>query len=312
MSNRLTTLLERMPSHFAKDENSNNYKLLKIVAENSVENRAVYETILKFWDVDQSQGIGLDRLGKNVGIGRGSWNDTDYRKMIKIQSILNLSEGDIPTMNLIMDAYMGDAFIGFQDGWKFFDPATLIAYIKDASKPLPGNILKKIKSAGVGTHWMLNQIMGHIHVQVKSHTFEVPYPITNMFTTAEMHGVMTKIAASLDVHSIDSNVNYRVANMFTTEDYTTRTQISAGATLQVDDYYVPYIRLGENDLGDGLRLGGYVSEEESSLSRVIMRTSTSIANVSDNKESLSMSTKTEDSTVTYKRVNDITLGEVDL
>lgn len=294
MSNRLITLLERMPSHFAKDENSNNYKLLKIVADNSVENRTVYDTILKFWDVDQSQGIGLDRLGKNVGIARGSWNDADYRKMIKIQSILNLSEGDIPTMNLIMDAYMGDAFLGFQDGWKLFGPATLIANIKDASKPLPGNILKKIKSAGVSTHWVLNQLMGQINVQSKSYSFDVPYPVTNMFTTAEIHGSLTRINVGIESNSYAFNANSPITNMFTTNDYEVRTLFTADASVYVETYHVPYIRLGENELGDGLRLGGYIYEEETSLSRMIMQASS------------------EDSPVIYKRVNDITLGEEDL
>lgn len=239
-----------MPSHFAKGENSNNYKLLKIVAENSIENRVVYDTFLKFWDVDQSQGIGLDRLGKNVGISRGNWNDEEYRKMIKIQSILNLSEGNIPTMNLIMEAYMGDAFLGFQDGWKIFEPATLIAYIKDASMPLPNNILKKIKSAGVGTHWLLNQIMGHMTVQAKSHTFEVPYPIANMFTTAEIHGVMAKFNTSINSQAYTFDVNYRITNQFTTEGYEARTTILAETLTKTDIYPVLYNRLGEITLGE--------------------------------------------------------------
>lgn len=250
MSNRLNTLLERMPSHFAKDEDSNNYKLLKIIADNSFENRAAYDTILKFWDVDQSQGIGLDRLGKNVGISRGSWNDEDYRKMIKIQSILNLSEGDIPTMNHIMDAYMGDSFLGFQDGWKFFGPATLIANIKDASNPLPNDILKKIKSAGVETYWLLNQIMGRITVQAKSHTFVVPYPITNMFTTAEMHGVMAKVNTSIDSQVYTFDVKYRITNQFTTEGYEARTTILAETFTKTNIYPVLYNRLGEITLGE--------------------------------------------------------------
>ena len=52
MSNkRLQTLLDRMPRHFTRAKDSNNYKLLFIIAENGVENLAIQQTILKYWDV---------------------------------------------------------------------------------------------------------------------------------------------------------------------------------------------------------------------------------------------------------------------
>lgn len=242
-----------MPSHFAKDEDSNNYKLLKIVAENSNENRSVYDTILKFWDVDQSWGIGLDRLGKNVGISRGSWNDEDYRKMIKIQSILNLSEGDIPTMNLIMEAYMGEAFLGFQDGWKTFGPATLIALINDASMPLPNNILKKIKSAGVGTYWLLNQLMGQFSLKSKSYTFDVPYPITNTFQTAAVPGRLAKGHTTIQHRHYEFDVHYPICGTFVTS---TINSVSSNLNVELANEYrnidVLYRRAGENTItGEG-------------------------------------------------------------
>lgn len=140
-----------MPSHFAKGKDSNNYKLLSLIAKGSEETRAVYDTMLKFWDVDQSEGIGLDRLGKDEGILRGSWDDEEYRKMIKIQCILNLSEGDIPTMNLILDAYLGGNFLGFEEGWVSYQrPATLILETRPSESPHPLDLFKKIKTSGVG------------------------------------------------------------------------------------------------------------------------------------------------------------------
>lgn len=242
-----------MPSHFAKGEGSNNYKLLKIVAENSVENRAVYDTILKFWDVDQSQGIGLDRLGKNVGISRGSWNDENYRKMIKIQSILNLSEGDIPTMNLIMEAYMGDSFIGFQDGWKTFGPATLIALINDASMPLPNNILKKIKSAGVGTYWLLNQLMGQFSLKAKSYSFDVPYRITNTFHTADVPGKLAKGHTTVQYRHYEFDVHYPICGTFVTS---TINSVQSNLNVELVNEYrnvdVLYKRAGQQTItGEG-------------------------------------------------------------
>lgn len=148
---RLQPLLDRVPSHFARDVDSNNYKLLSLIAQNSEDNRQLYETILKFWDIDQAAGIGLDRLGKDEGISRGRMNDQEYRKMIKIQSMMNLSEGDIPTMNLIMDAYLGEHFLGFEEGWiNYQRPATLILETRPSENPLPFLLVNKIKTAGVG------------------------------------------------------------------------------------------------------------------------------------------------------------------
>ena len=191
MSNRLKTLLERMPAHFAKDEDSNNYKLLKIVAENSNENRAIYDTILKFWDVDHSQGIGLDRLGKNVGITRGNWFDEEYRKMIKIQSIINLSEGDIPSMNLILDAYMGDAFNGLQDGWMDFEDATLLLNLNSKAQSVPSDLIKRIKPAGVRIYILLNELIEKLILSGDSYGWVIRGRITGRFKTASRPAVVT-------------------------------------------------------------------------------------------------------------------------
>ena len=71
--------------------------------------------------------------------------------MIKIQSMMNLSEGDIPTMNLIMEAYLGEHFLGFEEGWVAYQrPATLILETKPSENPLPFTLARKIKAAGVG------------------------------------------------------------------------------------------------------------------------------------------------------------------
>lgn len=153
MSDRLQTLLDRLPRLFytALEEDSVIYKLMKIVASATEETRNVYDTIQRFWDIDQAYGIGLDRLGKDEGIARDGMDDEEYRKMIKIQCILNMSDGDIPTMNLILDAYFGENFIGLEEGWRVFDePATLVANLHQIPFNIPYKMLKRLKPAGVG------------------------------------------------------------------------------------------------------------------------------------------------------------------
>lgn len=173
MSERLDTIVERMPRHFAREPDTNNYKLLKIIAQHSEDNRALYDTVLKYWDVDQAEGVGLDRLGKDEGISRGSWDDEEYRKMIKIQCIVNLSEGDIDVINLILDAYMGDGFIGIEDGWSYIEPASIIAHVSKCAQTLPSGLIGRIKAAGVRFYWLLS--MG-LEKLIMSH-FQYHYPI---------------------------------------------------------------------------------------------------------------------------------------
>lgn len=186
-----------MPRQYAREEDSNNYKLLKIIAENGIENLAIMQTILKYWDVDQSEGYGLDRLGKDEGIARGGWDDEEYRKMIKIQCILNLSEGDLETMNQIMDAYMGHDFVGFEEGWRDFEPATLLLNIRASTKTVPDSLVRRIKTAGVGIYILLNELNEFILLYAGTYAWQLNYKICSRFKTAQTHGALGKEIISI-------------------------------------------------------------------------------------------------------------------
>lgn len=188
MSDRVETLLSRMPSQFKKNPESNNFKLLSLLASGSVENRTTYDTMLKYWDIDQAQGIGLDRLGKDEGITRGNMTDAEYRKMIKIQCIVNLSEGDIPTMNTILDAYMGNHFIGLQDGYVDFEPATLLLHLKNGVSSVPDDLIRRIKPAGVRVYILLSQLVDSIRIYVGTYGWTFNGRICGRFRTASRHG----------------------------------------------------------------------------------------------------------------------------
>lgn len=147
----INTLLNRVPSHFNKSLDSNNYKALSLIANHIKDSETLYSTIQKFWDIDQAKGIGLDRLGKDEGISRGSYDDETYRKFIKIEYIINISDGDIEVINTILDAYMHDNFLGIDEGWNRYigEPASLVVNVDQVSQDLPFDLLKRIKPAGV-------------------------------------------------------------------------------------------------------------------------------------------------------------------
>lgn len=211
---RLQTLLDRMPRQYARDEDSNNYKLLKIIASNSIENLAIQQTILKYWDVDQAEGYGLDRLGKDEGISRGSWDDEEYRKMIKIQCLLNLSEGDIETMNQIMDAYMGHDFIGFEEGWREFEPATLLLNVRASAKTIPDSLIKKIKVAGVGIYIFLNELNELLILHGGTYAWQINNKICGRFKTARTHGALGNEVLIVSNNAYGFIMNNRVCSRF--------------------------------------------------------------------------------------------------
>jgi len=211
---RLQTLLDRMPRQYARDEDSNNYKLLKMIASNSVENLAIQQTILKYWDVNQAEGYGLDRLGKDEGISRGSWDDEEYRKMIKIQCLLNLSEGDIETMNKIMDAYMGHDFIGFEEGWREFEPATLLLNVRTSAKTIPDSLIKKIKVAGVGIYIFLNELNEFLILHGGTYSWQINHKICGRFKTARTHGALGNEVLIVSNNAYGFIMNNRVCGRF--------------------------------------------------------------------------------------------------
>lgn len=211
---RLQTLLDRFPSQFANDPESNNYKLLSIIAENSHENRTVYELIQKFWDVDTAEGSALDRLGKDEGISRGSWSDEEYRKMIKIQNIVNLSEGDIPTMNLILDAYMGETFIGLQDGWADFETASLLLNITSSAKDVPTDLIKRIKPAGVCVYILLNELIEKLILSGDSYAWAIRGRITGRFKTASRPALLVGARLAQKESIYQFTMKARVAGRF--------------------------------------------------------------------------------------------------
>jgi len=203
-----------MPRQYARDEDSNNYKLLKMIASNSVENLAIQQTILKYWDVDQAEGYGLDRLGKDEGISRGSWDDEEYRKMIKIQCLLNLSEGDIETMNKIMDAYMGHDFIGFEEGWREFEPATLLLNVRTSAKTIPDSLIKKIKVAGVGIYIFLNELNEFLILHGGTYSWQINHKICGRFKTARTHGALGNEVLIVSNNAYGFIMNNRVCGRF--------------------------------------------------------------------------------------------------
>jgi hypothetical protein len=111
-------LAANLPDSYAKDEDSNNYKLL-MLCKTAVE---IFESavldVFKILDIDEATGSTLDLYGERVGQARGTMSDDLYLLMIKARIMRNLNNGSYPSIlkSLCMtfscdaeDVYIGES-----------------------------------------------------------------------------------------------------------------------------------------------------------------------------------------------------------
>ncbi|SFP19162.1 hypothetical protein [Salibacterium halotolerans] len=129
------TLAEKMLSwitdRYTKRPDSNIAKLMAVVGEEIQEK--LFDTrdaIVYYQDIDNAEGKVLDRFGQDVGQQRNGMDDQSYRYMIKTKDSANFSNGDIETINEIMDNLLGDAYKGLAECWRYEkydnEPAALV------------------------------------------------------------------------------------------------------------------------------------------------------------------------------------------
>lgn len=91
-------LAKNLPDAFAKDSDSNNYKILeneKYVLGEHLDHIWDIYTIL---DIDNATGKTLDRYGERVGQSRGLAADDKYLIMIKARIMRNIGNGTYPSI----------------------------------------------------------------------------------------------------------------------------------------------------------------------------------------------------------------------
>lgn len=91
-------LAKNLPDSFAKNKNSNNYKVLEIEKISKDKFREDLQSIYLCLDINQATGKTLDLYGDIVEQPRGAATDAQYRLMIKSKIMQNLSTGDYPSV----------------------------------------------------------------------------------------------------------------------------------------------------------------------------------------------------------------------
>ena len=127
-------LIKRFTDNYRKDDDSNISKLLSIFNFESDRVNDAFRTIDDYRHISNATGVTLDNIGKNVLLDRDGMDDVTYRLFLRLKIKMNLSGGQIKTINEIMPQIMGINFLYFREVWNdpiyFSEPAAIeISYL---------------------------------------------------------------------------------------------------------------------------------------------------------------------------------------
>lgn len=168
------SMIEKLTDLFNKTKESNIGKLFYVTAKQFDDLKSTLNTIDEWRDVDNARGLHLDKLGVEiVQEYRNGQTDEQYRLRIKTKIIANLSRGDIESINTVLDVYMGEHFLGLEEGWRDHkEPAALMANITGGIELFPFALAKRIKAGGVAFYVVYNP--GTEEVLVIDGTYDFP------------------------------------------------------------------------------------------------------------------------------------------
>lgn len=86
--------IKRLPDAYRKDENSNNYKLLRLNELATQQLQEDCQSVLDTLDLNLATGKTLDLYGQMLGQKRGGLNDLQYRLVLLNKIGANICQGD--------------------------------------------------------------------------------------------------------------------------------------------------------------------------------------------------------------------------
>lgn len=118
----------KITSRYTQNPDSNIGRVIKVITEEMQELIDTNMMIVEYQDIDKAVGRALDRYGWDVGQPRAGMDDESYRFMIKTKDQANFSNGDIETINEMMDNLLGDSYLGLRETWAGYsnEPAAIV------------------------------------------------------------------------------------------------------------------------------------------------------------------------------------------
>mgnify|MGYP006921294623 CR=1 FL=1 len=76
------SLIAKLPDFYDKSANSNNVKILEVIAEAMQDALDALQSVLDLTNLENATGINLDRFGRNYGVLRNGLTDDELRTLI--------------------------------------------------------------------------------------------------------------------------------------------------------------------------------------------------------------------------------------
>lgn len=89
----LTDLLNELPASLSNDPNSNNAKLLSVLADDMVDMQELIDQVNLWRDISNAKGGWLDKIGTDWGVSRNGFDDDFYRFMIRTKQLQRQVDG---------------------------------------------------------------------------------------------------------------------------------------------------------------------------------------------------------------------------
>lgn len=186
---RLKFLLNAVPGFWRQDKESNNHKALNLIANTFNDANSAIGEINRLWHIDTSYGQGLDDIGKDVGLSRKGMSDDQYRRLLKVKRYLDMSDGTIPNLQIIFDAFLGEHYLYLEEGHTAInEPAAVVVNISKNSTQIPYEVGYLAKSGGVRIYYSTTWDKLTVVVYAVDYEHKVYYPITNVECTGTQYG----------------------------------------------------------------------------------------------------------------------------
>lgn len=164
------TALNYLAMHFGKyNKDSNIGKILQVLFKHDEEFYQTAEDMKTVLDLDQAYGKNLDLIhGKNKSLKRGGLSDEDYIQLLKLETKVNNSDGDIGTLTEAGGVLFGDNFKGVTET----GDAEITTTLDMNGQDIPNETYEKAITAGVTNFYNMRDETEVINVVLNDMVFQ--------------------------------------------------------------------------------------------------------------------------------------------
>lgn len=103
----LSDILNELPAAVKNSSDSNNAKLLSVLADDMVSMQELIDQINLWRDISEAQGAWLDKIGHDWGVSRDGYDDGFYRFLIKTKQLQRQTDGTYSSLIKLIAESLG-------------------------------------------------------------------------------------------------------------------------------------------------------------------------------------------------------------